>query len=304
MQHKGRRFNSTKTHRPELIPQYALDEVCRILTDGAHKYTIFKQKDGAEISGADISKQDAAGLEIVSRGDNNWRFGMSWTKGALGSLKRHLSDWEKGLDIDPDDGQLLMAKIATNALFLTEWSKTYPQGDDRWKQYLHIPKIGLDIDDVLADFIPEFAKKYNLPAPTSWNWSYKKDASFADFVKDERAMDDFYSRLSPLVLPEEIPFEPVAYITSRTCATSVTKNWIEKNGFPPAPVITVGMEVSKVEAIKNAGIEVFVDDRYDNFVELNNAGICCYLFDSSHNRRHNVGNKRIKSLSELPWFKD
>jgi len=46
-------------------------------------------------------------------------------------------------------------------------------------------------------------------------------------------------------------------------------------------------------------VEAYVDDRFENFVELNNAGICCFLFDAPHNTRYDVGYKRIKSLSEL-----
>lgn len=38
---------------------------------------------------------------------------------------------------------------------------------------------------------------------------------------------------------------------------------------------------------------------YKNFVELNNAGICCYLYDAPHNRRYNVGHKRLFSLKDL-----
>jgi len=54
-----------------------------------------------------------------------------------------------------------------------------------------------------------------------------------------------------------------------------------------------------VDVAMKSGIEIYVDDRYENFVELNNAGICCFLFDAPHNRRYQVGFKRIYSLSEL-----
>ena len=70
-------------------------------------------------------------------------------------------------------------------------------------------------------------------------------------------------------------------------------------GFPTAKVFTVGPNVSKVEVAKKCGIEIFVDDRFENFVELNNAGICCFLFDAPHNQRYDVGYKRIKELNEL-----
>ena len=271
MEHKGLRYNQGK-NRVDLLPPFALNEVARVFTEGAKKYA-----------------------------ENNWRLGMNWTS-VLASLKRHLLDWESGKDVDPEDGCLLMAKVATNAIFLTEYSKIYPQGDDRWKQYLHIPKIGLDIDDVLADFIPAFADRYNLPTPNSWGWCYEKEAAFADFVSNKAAMEMVYLGLPTKINPKDIPFEPAAYVTSRPCSTKVTKEWLDLNDFPTAPVITVGTGESKIDAIKEAGIEVFVDDRFENFVELNNAGICCYLFDSPHNQRYNVGNRRIKSLLELPWF--
>ena len=273
MEHKGLRYNQGKI-RVDLLPPFSINEVAKVFTEGSKKYS-----------------------------DNNWRRGQLWTT-TLASLKRHLLEWESGKDVDPEDGCLLMAKVATNAIFLTEYSKTYPQGDDRWKSYLHIPKIGLDIDDVLSDFIPEFATKYKLPEPSSWGWHSGKDAAFKDFVSDTDKMNKFYLSLSVKTAPEDIPFEPVAYVTSRPCSTSVTKNWLDFMGFPAAPVITVGMHDSKVNAIMQADIEVFVDDRYDNFIELNKAGICCYLFDSPHNQRYNVGNRRIKSLKELPWFTD
>ena len=34
------------------------------------------------------------------------------------------------------------------------------------------PKIGLDIDDVIADFCGCFIKKYNFKKPIFWNFSY------------------------------------------------------------------------------------------------------------------------------------
>jgi len=54
-----------------------------------------------------------------------------------------------------------------------------------------------------------------------------------------------------------------------------------------------------VDVAKESGVEIFVDDKYENFIELNSAGICCFLFDASHNQRYNVGFKRIKTLKEI-----
>jgi uncharacterized HAD superfamily protein len=59
------------------------------------------------------------------------------------------------------------------------------------------------------------------------------------------------------------------------------------------------MGVSKTETAKKTEIDLFVDDRYKNFVDLNKAGICCFLMDAPYNRRYEVGFKRIHHLKEL-----
>jgi uncharacterized HAD superfamily protein len=81
--------------------------------------------------------------------------------------------------------------------------------------------------------------------------------------------------------------------------SAVTERWLAANGFPAVKVYTVGLTESKVDVIKSAGVDIFVDDRYENFVELNNAGICTFLMDANHNKRYEVGYKRSKSLRGL-----
>jgi uncharacterized HAD superfamily protein len=102
--------------------------------------------------------------------------------------------------------------------------------------------------------------------------------------------------------PDEIPFEPHCYLTSRSVRKEITEQWIEKNGFACKPVYTVPFNTSKVEIAKQSGIDIFVDDKFENFVELNNAGITCFLFDAPWNQRYDVGYKRIKSLKELKFI--
>lgn len=301
-QNKGLRYNKEKDSRPSLLPAWAMNEVSKIFTFGAHKYSVFIDDHGVEHLGKDITPKEAAGMKVLRSGDNNWRLGLSWMK-TVDSMERHISDYKKGLDYDPEDGQLLISKVATNALFLTEYYHIYPQGDDRPHQYLNIPKIGLDIDDVICDFIPAFAEKFGLSTPTDWHWSYEKKDFFEVLFSDPLSLANFYSTIPPKITPEEIPFYPACYITNRSIPTTITQAWIEGNGFPCAPVISVGHGQKKSDAAKEAGIDVFVEDCYDNFVELNNAGICCYLLDAPHNRKYDVGHKRISSLKDLPWFR-
>lgn len=270
----GLRFNEGKVQH-DLIPPWAINEVGKVFTEGANKYA-----------------------------KHNWRRGMKWSF-VLASLKRHLNAFERGLDFDKeftDKGTKIyhMAQVATNALFLLEYHKIYPQGDDRLHWYLNAPKIGLDIDDVLAAWVKGWTTYYRMDVPTSWFF----DRSINDKLnqmKIDGTLDDFYLGLEPKINPNEIPFEPHCYITSRPVSTKITEQWLDMHGFPARPVYTVEMGQSKVDIAKNAGVEIFVDDRFDNFVDFNRNGVCCYLFDANHNQRYDVGERRVKRLKDLPY---
>lgn len=272
MSGKGLRFNEGKT-RKDLLPNFAITEMSKVLTAGSLKYA-----------------------------DRNWEKGMEWSK-CLASLRRHIDKFESGIDFDEETGLLHMAHAMTNCSFILEYYNIYPQGDDRQHKYLKIPRIGLDVDDVIADFIPAFQEKFGLKTPKNWNWSYKTESFFDELAKDEKLLEEFYLSIPAKINPSEIPFEPCCYVTSRNVPQWITEKWIEDNGFPCVPIVTVGHNISKVDALLKNNVDVFIDDRFENFTEINNAGISCFLFDGSHNQRYDVGHKRIKSLKELPWFK-
>lgn len=262
----GLRFNNGKV-RHDLLPPFSIDQLAKVLTSGADKYA-----------------------------DRNWELGMKWSN-VMASLKRHISAFERGEDYDPETGLLHMAHVMCNATFLTEYYKIYPQGDDRPHKYLKRPKIGLDIDEVLADWVGHWTKYHGQEMPETWNFDRNIKEKF-DSLKDDK---EFWLSIPVKTKPSDIHFEPHCYITSRSIPKEWTEEWLDKNGFPTMPVYSIGYGESKVEIAKKSGIEIFVDDKFENFVELNNAGICCYLFDSLHNKRYDVGYKRIKSLSELEF---
>lgn len=262
---KGLRFNEGKP-RYDLVPAYAQEQYVKVLTKGSEKYA-----------------------------DRNWEHGMRWSK-VLASLKRHLAAFEQGEDFDKETGCLHVAHLMTNAAFLTEYYKIYPQGDDRPHKYLNAPRIGLDIDEVIADWVSHWIKHHGQEVPETWNFDRNIKEKF-DLLSNDK---EFWLTIPPKVSPSDIHFEPACYITSRSIPVEWTEEWIDKNGFPTMPVYCVPHGESKIEAIKAAGIDIFVDDRYENFVEINKAGICCFLMDAPHNRRYDVGYKRIYSLNELP----
>lgn len=272
---EGLRFNEGKP-RYDIVHPIALEGLVKVLTFGAEKYD-------------------------KSYNERNWEKGMAWSK-VIASLKRHLAAIEKGEDYDQETKELHANHLQANAHFLSAYYSIYPQGDDRHHAYLNYPKIGLDIDGVLADWIGAYKEKYN----------YSQDHDFASWYLHYDIIDkcineldnDHYLKLKPLIQAKDLPFEPHCYITARHHSREeTTKKWLYNNGFPCVPVYLTDPTHNKIEIAKASGIEVFVDDVYKNFVELNNAGICTYLLTTSYNKRYNVGHKRIDSLKDLPWFK-
>jgi hypothetical protein len=267
----GRKDDSEKL-RYDLVPVWAEQQAVKIFTMGAQKY-----------------------------GDRNWERGMQWSR-LIAALKRHLAAFEVGEDYDPESGYLHAAHITANALMLTEYYRINPEGDNRQLQHQHTrPKrIGLDIDDVLADWVGHYKEHFDLPKDQPvQSWFF--DPNIKDRLGTISDNDEFWLTMPMLTAPKDIPFEPSCYITSRPCPPAITQKWLQQNGYPLVPLYSVGPQGSKVDAAKEARLDIFVDDRYEHFRDLNNAGVCCYLFSAEHNQKYSVGHKRIDQLAELPF---
>ncbi len=283
----GLRFNKGKL-RYDLVEPRAHRDMVKVLTYGATKYF-----------------------------DRNWENGLSWTS-VIGSLKRHLAAIELGEDYDYDpncencksgycedhSGELHIANLACNAHFLNAFYYTFPQGDDRPRKFLKLPKIGLDIDGVLADFTTSWNKVYpDVPVDGSTWYCDRKIGERFKKMKETNILDIFYLGLNPLIKAKDLPFEPYCYITSRPITKEVTEQWLDNHNFPSKPVYSVDVRHTKVDVAKEAGIEIFIDDSFDNFVDLNNNGIFTYLYTATWNLKHDVGHMRLNSLKDLPLLK-
>lgn len=276
---EGLRFNEGKL-RYDLLPEYATEQQARIMTKGSIKYTA-----------------------------RNWEKGMSWTS-VLASLKRHLAAFERGEDYDKESGELHIAHVLVNASFLTEYYKIFPWGDDRPSAFKKSFRIGLDLDGVLCDVMGPLyiiLKQRGLIDKglldfynnLSWNVLYLNGKTGCKELWSELSKDkDFWTGL-PLLQKLPLPFEPHCYITSRSIPTEWIQEWIFKNNLPVKPIYTVPFNASKVQVAKEAGIDIYVDDKWENFLELNNAGILTFLYDQPWNRIHEVGFRRITSLNDL-----
>lgn len=263
---KGIRFNQGKI-RYDLIHPIGKRGLAMVLTKGAEKYA-----------------------------QRNWEKGLSWME-VTASLERHLEDFKAGIDYDKETGLLHVDHIQCNAHFLSTYYKIAPQFDDRPK--IKAKKIGLDIDEVICDWVGPWIERfgYGDNRPEDWNFSYVNKEHF-DTLKGED-LENYYLNLPPRIKPSEIPFQFDCYITARSVDVELTKRWLLKNGFPANPVYSMSWGTSKLEKCKELELDYFIDDNYKTYLELNEAGITCFLMDAPHNKRFDVGYRRVTSLADF-----
>lgn len=218
----------------------------------------------------------------------------------LGKARESLESLEEGKDYNGKD-RLLIDDVSDCMRALKDIYNHLPQLDDRYKPILNMPKIGLDIDEVLCNFLGGWKDRWSIAnMPTSWFFDRQILQRFEE-MRQSGELDEFYLSLIPLIKPTDIPFEPHCYITSRPVSSEVSAEWLDMNGFPQRPVYTTDPDngITKVSLCKEHEVEAFVDDRFENWRDLNNAGITCYLYTQPHNERYDVGHLRINSLKEL-----
>ncbi len=223
--------------------------------------------------------------KMISKNNTDWKT-ESWSC-IISDIKEIILKIDLGEDTDVD-GSSLFIKLLSEVTKLSYLSMSYPLNDDR--KFGNNLKIGLDIDEVICDFIGGYAKRFNVNSnPSFWNYSYEMGKNLEELKNDK----DFWVNLPKL---RNIEFEPTLYCTSRSIPVEWTMEWLEKNNFPTKPVITVDFGVSKLSNLKEAGIDIFVDDKIETFQELNSNGLCTYLMDSPLNKHFYAGYKRIYNL--------
>jgi hypothetical protein len=92
-----------KKIRWDLVPYDAVNEIAKILTFGAEKYSA-----------------------------RNWENGMDWSR-AFGALQRHLTRWFHGQDKDKETGLTHLANAGCCLFFLIAWELRQVGNDDRPK---------------------------------------------------------------------------------------------------------------------------------------------------------------------------
>jgi hypothetical protein len=100
----ARKDDSSKL-RFDLIPPEALEGIADIFTYGSQKYN-----------------------------DRNWEKGLELMR-LYAAVQRHLNEWHKGIDIDPESGKPHLAHAATGICMMITLTERNPKLDNR-------PKIG------------------------------------------------------------------------------------------------------------------------------------------------------------------
>jgi len=221
---------------------------------------------------------------------NEWRSKTSWSD-VISNLKYHLSEFESGNDFDAKN-LLHIAHVAADALLLAEMYSCYPQGDDRVLGSTDRPIIGLDLDDTVFGFLESYQKRFGVELADYWSADYNMGKNLEELQKDK----DFWVNMPVKNIP---PVEVDYYVTARSIPIEWTMEAIQKNNLPKAKVITLPWNTSKIKTLKELGVTIFCDDKYETFKECLNNGIFCYLLDCKHNRHYNVGHHRIMNLEPL-----
>jgi len=275
--------------------QYAEDNGLHVASCGIHPSLRLQLGMVYTVGAEKYTDRDENG-NITYNGANNWRLGMSWMS-ILDSTFRHIEAYTLGEDLDSETQCHHLAHALWNVYALIDHVKHHPEKDDRYTPM--VLRIGLDIDGVLADFEKAFLEYMGKQGHeiTSWN-----DPLFRKYFKLVSDDHSFWVNLDKTedLKNKPLGFNPKVYITARPVPTEVTEYWLfEKNHFPMAPVETVGHDNSKVEICKKYKLDLFVDDAYHNYEELNRAGVPCLLRTRKHNTSYNVGSRRISSVHDL-----
>jgi 5'(3')-deoxyribonucleotidase len=191
-------------------------------------------------------------------------------------------------------------------------------------------KIGIDIDGVLADFNSEFIKRCvdvtgkDLFPPRPFDiptWHYPQhygytdaDMKYPDGPVWQSIVDDpmFWYTLHPyddapaFLLPLDHGVHDVYFVTNRPGPTAKqqTESWLEFHGYglhsPNFSFPTVMLSHDKGSIAKALGLDLYIDDRTENCLDVNHASPSTKVFMRARTWNTPIrGIPRIDSLAEF-----
>ena len=150
-----------------------------------------------------------------------------------------------------------------------------------------IPKIGLDIDNCIANFDLGYLKRFG-KFPEK-DWCITRNVN--NILIKEKA---FWLSLPVLRRPN---FVPTLYCSVRVNPHQWTKTYLKRNNLPNARLYQIkgGWGSSKYDVLKNK-VDLFIDDSIGNFEDLNSKGLLCFLITSNSNKDYQT-DLRINTLN-------
>lgn len=177
--------------------------------------------------------------------------------------------------------------------------------------------VCIDIDGTLTDpyfFIPILneitGKNLTKDDYTSINWL---DTYGPDYSEMYKTFDDEYSyvyKTSTIVEGAKNVIEnlkargiEIYYVTARSKSIhDITAQWIADQGLDPNRVHSLGGNHGKVEAAKELGCDVFIEDDPNNAKNLAEAGYKVILMDTNYNK--GVSGNNITRVNGWDQVKD
>ena len=154
--------------------------------------------------------------------------------------------------------------------------------------------IYLDIDDVVADWIPTFCNRYNCAIPKQWESPDITKERLNELKRDKAFWVDLPVRHRP-------DFNPQGFLSARSIPKKWTYEFMKKNGIPGRSNINqVPWDFPKITKLKELKADIFIDDKIQTFRECHEAGIFCLLMDACHNQSedtpYRIHNLNIKTI--------
>lgn len=180
-------------------------------------------------------------------------------------------------------------------------------------------RLGIDLDDVLADFIPVFRKRcqelFGRPHedvwPCDWEWSnFELTPAELNCVWANIAGEaDFHLNLpvkagTDLLLHLDCTDHELFYITARRNGAGAfsarwqTAHWLKRNFAIQYPTVLVTRD--KIPLINALQLDAFIDDRADTCEAIRDKTQCTpYLLRAPHNEHCRADIERVEEFNEF-----
>lgn len=167
-------------------------------------------------------------------------------------------------------------------------------------------KLGIDMDDVVVDFVPHFLQKYNRTHRTNYKSKDLKEYELSNTLHLPR--EDIQAEILRMQLGgdyaelPEVPFSvasidwlnreghEIYFVTNRVCARDTLK-WLDDHKVKYDDVILSG---KKIPIFKELGIDLVVEDNAETAINSADEGIDTLLFNRPWNEKYHLRDNMVR----------